>query len=130
MVNILYTANRISDQLADVLKPYDVNDQHFNVLRILRGKHPEPVCPGDIKEVLINKRGDLTRLLDKLEKKAWVMRETNTDNRRMVDVCITKEGLMVIDQMSKEIEEANQFSGNLTKQEAFQLNALLDKLRN
>ena len=130
IVNILYTANAIADRLTVVLKPYNINDQHFNVLRILKGKYPEPVCPGDIKEVLINKRGDLTRLLDKLEKKGWVNRETNATNRRMVDVVITKEGLEMIHKMSEEVGVASEFSDNLTEEEAFQLNRLLDKLRN
>ncbi len=129
VINVVYTGNKITDLVLASLKPFDINDQHFNVLRILKGRFPNPACPGDIRKVLINKRGDLTRLLDKLEKKGWVDRQTNPDNRRMVDIVLTSKGVQVLDSLNQHFKGAAELEGNLSIEEATVLNQLLDKLR-
>ena len=127
-VNTVFTGNWLTEQLLAEIKPYDINDQHYNVLRILKGRHPECASPGEIKEVLMNKRGDLTRLLDKLVKLEMVERHANSENRRMVNVFITKKGVNTLDEI-----DANTKSGSigkkLSKKEAELLSELLDKLR-
>ncbi|MGB0521628.1 MAG: MarR family winged helix-turn-helix transcriptional regulator [Flammeovirgaceae bacterium] len=129
VVNTIYTGNLLTEMTMDTLKPYNLNDQHFNILRILRGKHPECASPGHIKEVLLNKRGDLTRLTDKLVKMGYVERYINPENRRMVNLKITQAGLDVVKLLSSKMTHIDFIKDNLTQAEAKQLNELLDKLR-
>jgi DNA-binding MarR family transcriptional regulator len=129
LVNLHFTSNEFKDRLISVLKPYSINDQHYNILRILNGRYPDVACPGDIKSVLLNKRGDLTRLLDKLNKLNYVERATNPTNRRMVDLRITTTGIALLKKLKSEIDTTKTLKKNLTKEEAIQLSLLLDKMR-
>jgi DNA-binding MarR family transcriptional regulator len=129
LVNLHFTSNELKDQLIAVLKPYSINDQHYNILRILNGRYPNAACPGDIKSVLLNKRGDLTRLLDKLNKLNYVERATNPTNRRMVDVRITIAGIALLKELRSGIDTIKTLKKNLTEEEAIQLSLLLDKIR-
>lgn len=129
IVNAIYTGNKFQEITNSVMKDFDLNDQHFNILRILKEKHPESICPGEIKEVLMNKRGDLTRLIDKMVQKGLVSRSYNAENRRMVDISITKAGISALGEMSKKMKALEDFEQNLTEEEAKILNELLDKLR-
>lgn len=129
LVNLHFTSNVFSDRLLAILKPYSIHDQHYNILRILNGRYPNVACPGDIKAVLLNKRGDLTRLLDKLDKLGYVERATNPTNRRMVDIKITAAGIALLKKLKSEIKTTEAIKKNLTEAEATQLSLLLDKIR-
>lgn len=128
-VNIQYTGNWLRDKSESILKSHHLNEQHYNILRILRGKYPQVLCPGEVKSVLINKRGDLTRLLDKLVKMGVVQRDVNPENRRMVNLAINEEGLQLLDDLDPHFKEFKRLENNLTAKEALQLSDLLDKLR-
>ncbi|MEP2023141.1 MAG: MarR family transcriptional regulator [Reichenbachiella sp.] len=129
IINVLYTSNWLRDRSESVLKPKGINEQHFNILRILRGRHPHTICPGEIKEVLINKRGDLTRLLDKLVAMELVNRDINPENRRMINLKISNSGMELLSDLDPKFEELNQKNNALTKEESEQLSDLLDKMR-
>lgn len=129
VVNAIYTGNMFTELVVTALKPYQLNDQHYNILRILKGQHPKCASPGYIKEVLLNKRGDLTRLTDKLVKMGYVERYANPENRRMVNLRITDSGLKMVNLIAKELTHTDVVKNNLTETEAQQLNTLLDKLR-
>ena len=129
MINVIYTGNFFSDRTSKVLKEFGINDQHFNILRILKGKYPKPACPTEIREVLIDKRGDLTRLLDKLDKMDLIIRQTNELNRRMVDVVISQKGIALIKKMTSKLKRVVDDKESLTEKEATVLNRLLDKFR-
>ena len=66
VVNLIYTSNWLRDAHTDLFRKYGILSQHFNALRIIKGRHPKPVSAGEIKEVLLDKASDVTRLLDKL----------------------------------------------------------------
>lgn len=129
LLNILYTGNWLTDNFMSISKQYGINDQHYNILRILRGRHPKCACPGEIRQVLVNKRGDLTRLLDKLDKMQLVSRSVNAGNRRMVDILITQKGLDLLAKMDPIVEQVENFKAKITHDEAARLNEILDKLR-
>jgi DNA-binding MarR family transcriptional regulator len=130
VLNLVYTANWFRDQQRTIFKDHPIEPQHFNVLRIIKGRHPEPVCPGDIKAVMLDKAPDITRLCDRLVKLGWVRREVAGDDRRKVEIRLTAKGLKDLGAMNAEIERsANQWKGRLTDAEAEKLSALLDKLR-
>lgn len=129
LINMIYTATKFQNMILDILKPYNMNEQHFNILRILRGRHPELACPGDIKDVLINKRGDLTRLLDKLVKMEYVHRNQNPENRRKIDVGITEKGLEFLTFMDDKFTYMKDLKDRFTEEEAKIMNEIFDKLR-
>jgi len=99
----------------------------FNILRILRGQHPQPATINLLIERMLDKTSNASRLVDKLEAKGLVTRKQCPNDRRTVDVMITAAGLNLLLQMDK--EDIYQSLNNLTGQEAEQLNLLLDKIR-
>ena len=129
LLNIQYTGNWLVDKFLTITKKYGINDQHYNILRILRGAHPDCLCPGDIKQVLVNKRGDLTRLIDKLVKMNLVDRQVNSNNRRMLDIHITSQGLELLDEMDTDVNAIENLKLHITEKDAKTLNKILDKIR-
>jgi len=130
LINLLYTNNWHRDLLQGILRKFDLQQQHYNILRILKGKHPEPVSPGYIKDVMLDKGTDLTRLLDKLERKSLIIRKLCPSNRRKIDINLTERGLELLENIRPVFNEQNKFiSEHLSSEEAQQLSDLLDKLR-
>ena len=130
MINILYTSNWLRDKQKEHFNVHNLKTQHFNVLRILKGKYPAPSCPGEIKDVMLDKSPDLTRLIDKMIKMGLVDRNVCQENRRKVDVVITEKGLNVVDDISvKMIAHHSMWKEKLNAKEAEQLSELLDKIR-
>ena len=129
-INLIYTANEITAAAKKQFKEVDVTLQQYNVLRILRGKHPESLNPGDIKSVMLDKSPDLTRLIDRLLAKKLVYRATCEDNRRKIDIKISDKGLDFLESISAHVATPQRDkTKNLTEEEASQLSDLLDKLR-
>ena len=110
MVNLIFTYNRIMDANNAVFKPFQVTAQQYNVLRILKGRHPEPVSVGDVKSVMLDKSPDLTRLCDRLVDKQLIERATNCNNRREVLIQITQKGLGLLDQIEPATTTCMMFS--------------------
>lgn len=130
LLNILYTQNVISEKFNEILKPYDLSTEQFNVLRILRGQkgHPANMCV--IQERMIAKTSNTTRLVDKLLAKDLVTREVCPDNRRKMEVSITQKGLDLLASLDPlVVEHEKSFTQNLTEAELQELNQLLEKFR-
>lgn len=131
MLNVMYTQNVIVDQLNDILKPFDLSGEQYNVLRILRGQKGNPANMCVIQERMIAKTSNTTRLVDKLLLKNLVTRNVCPDNRRKIEVLITPKGLELLDELEPKIEEHEQsLSKKLNTQELELLNQLLEKYRN
>jgi len=131
VLNILYTQNTIADKFNELLKPFDISNEQFNVLRILRGQKGKPANMCVIQERMVAKTSNTTRLVDKLLRKNLVTREVCPDNRRKIEVQITQKGLDLLDQLDpKVIQYENSFSNNLSPEELAKLNLLLEKFRN
>lgn len=129
VINVTFTANKIRSRQAALFKPFGISPQHYNVLRILRGSHPKPKAPSDIKAVMLDKSPDLTRIIDKLVKNGWVTRKMCAENRRKVDTHITKKGLALLAEIDPLVNEHMSSFQGLTEAEAHLLSDLLDKLR-
>ena len=131
LVNLLYSADWVAGQIKAVLDQYGLTHVQYNVLRILKGAKGEPLTAGAIKEVLIFKGSDLTRLIDRLEKKQLVERATCSENRRKVDITISATGLVLLKKIHPAIKLKTNayYSQNLSVDEANTFNQLLDKLR-
>ena len=129
VVNILYTASWLEGIDIRRLKPHDISPQQYNVLRILRGSHPNPVMLGEITERMIDKNSNATRLVEKLRLKGFLKRDICKANRRQVDITITQKGLTLLDILDVHIDEWQSEHMKIKKSEVQQLNDLLDKLR-
>src|SRR5690606_34034541 len=97
-----------------VFKQFDITHQQYNVLRILRGRKGEPACCGEVKEVMLDKNPDITRLSDRLITKGFIERSTNPQNRREVQLSITEEGLKLLEKVDPELEKNSGFMFNLS----------------
>lgn len=130
IVNLLYTHAIIRDDQIDLLKPYGILPQHYNVMRIIKGKHPKAVSPGEVRDVMLDKGNDLTRLLDKLVALNWVNRKLCDTNRRKIDLTLSEKGIEMLEQLNKTmLAQRNKYAERLSAEEAQQLSDLLDKLR-
>ncbi|MDX2248465.1 MAG: MarR family transcriptional regulator [Bacteroidia bacterium] len=129
MVNILYTHNWLTDMHKDIFKPYGITPQQYNVLRILRGQHPNPVSTCTIRERMLDRMSDVSRIVDRLVKKKLVVRQICMTDKRLVDVVISESGLALLADVDAKSDEMDHSLANLTETEAQQLSDLLDKLR-
>lgn len=128
IINVFYTANWLRDKGQPIYKKHGILSQHYNILRIVKGKYPKPVSPGDIKDVMLDKGRDLTRLIDKLVSLGFVERKLCEHNRRKMEITITAKGLNIVEAVS--VDNDKMFSQlNLSEDEALQLSNLLDKIR-
>jgi DNA-binding MarR family transcriptional regulator len=131
ILNILYTQNITNEKFNEVMKPYDISGEQYNVLRILRGQKGNPANMCVIQERMIAKTSNTTRLVDKLLLKNLVTRNVCPENRRKIEVMITQKGLDVLTELDpKVIEHEKHFSKNLNTEELELLNELLEKYRN
>ncbi len=130
VLNILYTQNIITEKFSEILKPYDISEEQFNVLRILRGQKGKPANMCLIQERMLAKTSNTTRLVDKLLLKELVTREVCPENRRKIEVLITPKGLELLTVLDpKVIDYELSFTKNLNTEELDQLNHLLEKFR-
>lgn len=129
MLNIMYTANWLMGEFRDIYKPYGITPQQYNVLRILRGKHPESVNPSEIKEVMLDKNPDITRLCDRLLAMGLIGRSIDAVNRRKMNIVITQQGLHLLAQIQPLLEERQRVILSKEGLNYDLLSDLLDELR-
>ncbi|WP_299155309.1 MarR family winged helix-turn-helix transcriptional regulator [uncultured Christiangramia sp.] len=131
VLNLIVTANFLSEEMQEVLKPYGISSQQFNVLRILRGQKGKPANLGTIQERMVSKMSNTTRLVDKLIEKGFCQRITCPSNRRKVEITITEAGQELLKEIDPLVESMeNRFSEKLTTKEITDLNNKLNELRN
>jgi DNA-binding MarR family transcriptional regulator len=128
-INILFTANLIYNQISSYLKPYDLTHEQFNVLRILRGKHPECMCQKDVLSRMVAPKSNLTLILKKLVAKNLVSVAQSLKDKREYEISITELGLNKLGVLDIEMIKFDHSITNLSESEAIQLNELLDKIR-
>lgn len=128
-VNLVYTFNWVDAFSQNHFKKYGVTGQQFNVLRILRGQHPNPATIKLLKERMLDKMSDASRIVEKLRVKGLVERHISSSDRRNCDVFISTKGIKLLSEIDKEDKVMEEFFSNLSAAEKKQLNDLLDKLR-
>lgn len=129
VINITYTYGWLSNTLRCRFEKHNLTQQQFNVLRILRGQYPNPATINMIKERMLDKMSDASRIVDRLIQKGLVSRCTNNKDRRAVDIRISEAGLETLSKMDEEFKTSDMLKNNLTEEEAGKLSDLLDKLR-
>jgi len=129
-LNIHFTHSFLSNKAQDVFKTYSISPSQFNVLRILRGQHPKAASIGLIKERMIDKSSDVSRIVDRLVAKNYINRSECKLDRRQKDVMISKKGLALLTKMDTCEGKLNNQLKHLSNKELITLNQLLDKIRN
>ena len=127
-INLVYTYNWVMEQSKRFFEKADLTPQQFNILRILRGAG-QPLSTLQIRQRMLDKMSDTSRIVDRLLKKALVKKVVCKTNRRLVDVTISEKGLALLDKLDGFNDEMDAFLTNITPEEAKKINQLLDKLR-
>ncbi|MEP7264249.1 MAG: winged helix DNA-binding protein [Bacteroidota bacterium] len=128
-LNIIFTSYWISNQNTEIFKKYQLTPQQYNVLRILRGRHPEPCTLLSIRDRMIDRMSDVSRIVERLRLAGLVDRSSCEEDRRAVDVTITQKGLDLLTIMMQEETTMDAVMKNITVEEARTLNDILDKMR-
>ena len=128
-VNLLYTSGWLRDRMKLLFDREDITAQQFNILRILRGSFPTPLSTLQIRDRMLEKMSDTSRLVDRLVLKGVVKKITSETDRRLVDILITEKGKKLLSRIDAQEREMDAILKNLTEKEAAQLSELLDKMR-
>ncbi len=128
IINLRYTSNILSNYQNNFLSEYNISIAQFNILRILRGAKVE-LNVNTVKERMIEKSPNTTRLMDKLLAKEFIARRNCIEDRRVVYVEITSKGLKLLKVLDSKIKDASFTPKNISDEEAEILSNLLDKLR-
>jgi DNA-binding MarR family transcriptional regulator len=131
ITGILSTGYWISDRLNEVLKPFGLSEQQLNVLSILKR---QPDMTGNLSEIqtqMMHKMSNATRLVEKLRLKGMVTRELDSENRRKVEIKITRKGLALLEQVQKKLNECHHpfYESKMCQEEYHRLADLLEKFR-
>ena len=129
MLNLFYTASWLEGKNKDFFKPFGITNQQFNILRILRGQHPNKISGAEIKSRMLDRNSDVSRLLDRLIAKKLILKSQCPDDKRAADVMITEKGLDLLKQLDHKMDQTDSKAINLTSAEAVKLSNLLDKCR-
>ncbi|PKL82655.1 MAG: MarR family transcriptional regulator [Ignavibacteriae bacterium HGW-Ignavibacteriae-3] len=128
-VNILYTNSWLLKNQTKLFFKYNITWNQYNILRILRGQYPLPATINLLKERMLDKMSDASRLVERLRVKGLVIRDISSEDRRRVDVIISEKGLKLLSEMDKLNEKFDSLFEKLSSPEAKKLNELLDKMR-
>jgi DNA-binding MarR family transcriptional regulator len=129
-VNIIYTHGWLNSHHTNFIGKYNITPQQYNILRILRGQYPNPATINLLKERMLDKMSDASRLVERLRIKGLVERKNCKKDRRRAEVLIADKGLKVLNELDELEEKFNNIFSNIDEREAKTINDLLDKMRN
>lgn len=129
ILNIIYTANWLYSNHTELLKPYDISPEQYNILRILRGQKGQAISAGDIQSRMLNRMSNVSRLIEKLRRKKLVERKENPLDRRAIDVTITNEGLEILNQTDSLYIEMDKKIKQIVPENVELVNSTLDMIR-
>ena len=128
-LNLLYTTYWLKNQISKEMKANGLTFEQFNIMRILRGSHPEQMCIKDIADRMIEKSSNVPRIIDRLIVKKLVKRTTSKVDKRETLVSLSEKGMLVLEDTSKLTHHLTSEIIGLNEDEAHMLNELLEKLR-
>jgi len=128
-INVIFTANVIVDRIKNSLKPFDITQEQFNILRIIRGQGATAIRAKDISSRMLSRCSNTTRIIDRLEEKQYIARLEHQADRRERHLLLTPEGIRLLNAIEKHWEENSPHVASLDEQELILLNDLLDRLR-
>ncbi|HEX5172184.1 MAG TPA: MarR family transcriptional regulator [Cyclobacteriaceae bacterium] len=128
VVNLIYTAHWLEGEHQKLLSGFGITGQQFNILRILKGQHPNSISATEIKERMLDRNSDVSRLLSRLEKKNLIQRKSCESDKRATDIFISNEGVELLRQIAHEQNRLDHVL-KLDEEDAQELSNLLDKAR-
>lgn len=128
-LNILYTAWWLKTIMSNELKEFGLTHEQYNVLRILKGKHPEQICVKDISCRMIEKSSNVPRIIDRLVIKKLVKRADSPFDKRETVISLTQSGITILELTTEKINALMETTVIMKSQDAAQINMLLEKLR-
>jgi len=128
IINLIYTYNWMNEKMKSVFDKEGITSQQYNILRILRGAGT-PISTLQIRERMLDKMSDTSRIVDRLVLKGLAKKNTCKDDKRLVDVSISAEGKKILATIDEYEKDMDAILGNLSDAEAKVLNKLLDKIR-
>lgn len=128
-INLIYTLAWMKERTKAIFDAEDITSQQFNILRILRGSYPTPLSTLQIRERMLEKMSDTSRIVDRLILKGLVKKVICKNDRRLVDVIITDKGKKLLERLDLRQDEIDGVLGNLSEKDANILSDLLDKIR-
>ena len=128
-INIIYTYNWVMERQKALFDAENITPQQFNILRILRGSAPRPISTLQIRERMLDRMSDPSRIVDRLVLKGLAGKKTCTSDKRLVDISITDTGLKLLQRLDAKNAEMDATLGALSEDEVKTLNILLDKIR-
>ena len=130
LINLNFTVKQLSYNFLQSLKKHGLTEPQYNILKVLRASYSEsPSSIGFLKERMLDKSSDVSRIVDKLYEKGYIDRKENSTDRRQKDVEITEKGLVLLSDSDDCELKADTLLKNLTSDEIQELNRLLDKIR-
>lgn len=129
LVNLLFTYGWSIERIKQLVTCEGITHQQYNILRILRGSLPTPLSTLQIRERMLDKMSDTSRIVDRLVVKGLARKTLCKKDRRLVDVTITEKGKKLLEKLDGRQPEMDNIFGNLSVNEAAQLNTLLNKIR-
>lgn len=126
---MLYTYYFLKNQVTENLKKHNITMQQYNVLRILAGQFPKGITTGDIRSRMMDKMSDASRLVERLQTLDLVEKRTDKNDRRLVNVTISQNGLDLVQSIKGETNVFDKLFAHIDAKELEMLNSLLDKLR-
>ena len=127
-INLLFTANWLNEQIGKMLSEEGVTQQQYNILRILRGSNT-PLSTLKIRERMLDKMSDTSRIVDRLIAKELVVKNTCEKDKRLVDITLSQKGLDLVDQLDQYNERIDALLKGINESEAQLMNQILDKIR-
>jgi DNA-binding MarR family transcriptional regulator len=127
-INLLFTANWLNEQIGKMLSEEGVTQQQYNILRILRGS-TTPLSTLKIRERMLDKMSDTSRIVDRLIAKELVVKNTCEKDKRLVDITLSQKGLDLVDQLDQYNERIDALLKGINESEAQLMNQILDKIR-
>lgn len=130
LLNIVRTASLLSDDAAQLFKPFGITTAQYNVLRILKGSESEGLCRNEVRDRMLTRMPDMTRLLDRMEEAGLVERVRDSDDRRHVATHITAAGKKILRDLEPVVaDRQKKLLGHMTDKELKTLTDLLTKAR-
>lgn len=130
-LNIVRTAYVLIDAFEGAIKSYGITATQYNVLRILRGAGDHGLSRNEVRDRLLNRMPDATRLLDRMERSGLISRSREAEDRRLVTTRLTKKGKQLVDQLDPLVARQHRSRlGHMSQKQLTTLNTLLTQVRN
>ena len=129
VINLLYTSGYLGSQFSEKAKPFNITRQQYNVLRILRGQQPNSASINLIKDRMLDKMSDASRIVERLRIKGLIERRVSASDKRVVDINITAKGMTLLQTMEPVVNSVEDLFKLFSNEELLKFNEMLDKIR-